>query len=86
MIDERVSLMQELIENPSAEKAVKMLRTEDILLCVELGDGNRLCRNCVWRPACHIDRVRLDKITDEMLSVMVLEAIQVLVMHEVEDA
>ena len=90
MHDERViKAIKQFIENPNGENAMRMFGPQKIFLditpCQELDDWNRLCRECIWNPICRHRKVP-STITDEEMSGMVLEAVQLLAMYEAKNA
>ena len=80
-----IRLMKEFIENPNTYNAMKASNSKCYICRVD-DEDNRLCAECAWFLVCHIDRVDLCKITDEMLSEMVLDAIRIVAIHEAKHA
>ena len=77
----------------------KVNRGLNSLICEVLGDKDRFCRGCAWEPICQLfipsyrvtekeisAMVRADVVTDERLSAMLLDAIQLLAMCEAKNA
>ena len=81
---QRIQSMEKFIENPSIKKAVEVVHSENISLCVALDDRDRPCEGCVWDPVCCIGTANPDKVTDAELSAMVLDAMQLLAVYEAE--
>ena len=91
MLNEKrvIELLKAFIENPSAKNAIKMVRPRveamNIIPCEEANDSGRLCENCVWEPICRYGK-KVDQITDEEVSSMVLDAMKIVAIREAEHA
>ena len=91
MLSEKaIRSIKELIENPNVERAMRMIPFEEtgdlnVFMCDVAGEGHRPCEKCVWKSICQFPR-SADKITDEILSEMVLDAMRMLAIDEAENA
>ena len=86
MLDEKVArLVKTFIENPNIENVVWMVDAA-WRICMLEDDATRACSECVWCPVCGSYRIDRNKMTDEKLSAMLLDAIQVLAMYETKNA
>ena len=89
MVDELIESMKTFVENPSVENAMEMVSSKEvpgikIIMCYKLVGPAGFCRECAWNPICYVHEVDPSSITDEMISVMVLEAMRRLAMYETE--
>ena len=90
-IKKAIRVIKQFIKKPSAGKAVRMVRSRlngglEIYMCDVANDKDRFCFDCVWDPVCQVYEVKPDDVTDEEVSAMVLDAMEMLARYEAEHA
>ena len=83
-IEKKVQAIRAFIDNPCAEKAIEAGHCSLCMCWIADYDEGQSCEECIWDIACQPYTVDPASITDEEVSVLLLDAIKRLTIYEAE--